>query len=70
MVQVKARCIYWDVWIVSSGRYLLNGQDVSQMDDRQLNSVRLSHIGFIFQSFHLMQLTVRQNIQLPLGYLG
>lgn len=55
----------------SSGRYLLNGQDVSQMDDRQLSSVRLSHIGFIFQSFHLIpQLTVRQNIQLPLSYLG
>ena len=55
----------------TSGRYLLNGQDVSQMDDRQLSSVRLSHIGFIFQSFHLIpQLTVRQNIQLPLTYLG
>ena len=55
----------------TSGRYLLNGQDVSQMDDRRLSAVRLSHIGFIFQSFHLIpQLTVRQNIQLPMSYLG
>ena len=55
----------------TSGRYLLNGQDVSQMDDHQLSAVRLSQIGFIFQSFHLIpQLTVRQNIQLPLTYLG
>lgn len=55
----------------TSGSYFLNGQDVSKMDDEQLSAVRLSHIGFIFQSFHLIpQLTVSQNIQLPLSYLG
>lgn len=55
----------------SSGHYLLNGQDVSCLDDGALSQIRLTHIGFIFQSFHLIpQLTVRQNIQLPLTYLG
>lgn len=55
----------------TSGAYHLNNQDVSQMDDMALSRIRLSHIGFIFQSFHLIpQLTVRQNIQLPLNYLG
>jgi putative ABC transport system ATP-binding protein len=55
----------------TDGQYFLNGQDVSGMDDEELSHIRLSHIGFIFQSFHLIpQLTVRQNIELPLSYLG
>jgi putative ABC transport system ATP-binding protein len=55
----------------TSGRYLLEGQDVSAMDDDELSRIRLAHIGFIFQSFNLIpQLTVRRNIELPLYYLG
>jgi putative ABC transport system ATP-binding protein len=55
----------------TSGTYLLEGQDVSTMDDDELSRIRLQHIGFIFQSFNLIpQLTVRRNIELPLFYLG
>jgi putative ABC transport system ATP-binding protein len=55
----------------TSGRYLLEGQDVSTLDDDELSRIRLAHIGFIFQSFNLIpQLTVRRNIELPLYYLG
>ena len=53
------------------GRYLLEGQDVSVLSDDELSSFRLRRLGFIFQSFHLIQqLTVRENIELPLFYLG
>jgi len=55
----------------STGRYVLEGQDVSQLDDDRLSDYRLRHLGFIFQSFNLIaQLTVRENIELPLFYLG
>jgi putative ABC transport system ATP-binding protein len=55
----------------TSGRYWLEGQDVSELDDDNLSDVRLRKIGFIFQSFNLVQqLTVRENIEMPLYYLG
>ncbi len=55
----------------TSGTYLLRGQDVSRLPDNELSELRLRHLGFIFQSFHLIQqLTVRENIELPLYYLG
>jgi putative ABC transport system ATP-binding protein len=55
----------------STGSYLLEGQDVSKLDDDSLSEYRLRHLGFIFQSFNLIpQLTVRENIELPLFYLG
>lgn len=55
----------------TSGRYLLEGRDVGRMDDDALSGYRLRHLGFIFQSFNLIQqLTVQENIQLPLYYLG
>jgi putative ABC transport system ATP-binding protein len=55
----------------TSGRYLLDGHDVSQMSDNELSDYRLRRLGFVFQSFHLIpQLTVRENIELPLFYLG
>lgn len=54
----------------STGRYLLEGQDVARLDDNALSEFRLRHLGFIFQSFNLIQqLTVRENIELPLFYL-
>ncbi len=56
---------------LSSGRYYLEGQDVSTLDDDSLSELRLKHLGFIFQSFNLIsQLTVQRNIELPLYYLG
>jgi putative ABC transport system ATP-binding protein len=55
----------------TSGRYFLENQDVSALDDDSLSDFRLKHLGFIFQSFNLIpQLTVRENIELPLYYLG
>jgi putative ABC transport system ATP-binding protein len=55
----------------TSGQYILEGNDVSLLDDDRLSEIRLSHLGFIFQSFNLIpQLTVRENIELPLYYLG
>ena len=56
---------------LSSGRYYLEGRDVSTLDDDSLSELRLKHLGFIFQSFNLIpQLTVQRNIELPLYYLG
>jgi putative ABC transport system ATP-binding protein len=55
----------------TGGRYLLEGQDVADLDDNALSEFRLRHLGFIFQSFNLIpQLTVCENIEMPLYYLG
>jgi putative ABC transport system ATP-binding protein len=55
----------------TSGRYLLEGRDVSALDDDELSDLRLRRLGFIFQSFNLIpQLSVQENIELPLFYLG
>jgi putative ABC transport system ATP-binding protein len=56
---------------LTSGAYYLDGKDVSKLDDDSLSELRLSYLGFIFQSFNLIpQLTVQRNIELPLYYLG
>ena len=55
----------------TSGRYVLEGQEVSRLNDDDLSERRLRHLGFIFQSFNLVaQLTVQENIELPLFYQG
>ena len=55
----------------TSGTCLIDGIDVSTMNDNQLSDLRLSRLGFIFQSFNLIQqLTVAENITLPLFYQG
>jgi putative ABC transport system ATP-binding protein len=55
----------------TSGRYLLGQEDVSQMDDDALSSVRGARLGFIFQSYNLVQqLSVLENIEVPLFYQG
>ena len=55
----------------TSGRYLLGGHDVSGLDDDELSAVRSSKLGFIFQSYNLIpQLTVLENIEVPLYYQG
>jgi putative ABC transport system ATP-binding protein len=56
---------------LTTGHYILEGQDVSTLDDNSLSELRLRYLGFIFQSFNLIpQLTVQRNIELPLYYLG
>jgi putative ABC transport system ATP-binding protein len=53
----------------TSGRYVLDGEDVSTLDDDRLSLVRNRSIGFVFQSFHLIpQLTVLENVEVPLYY--
>ena len=55
----------------STGRYLLNGQDVSQLGRNQLAEVRNRQIGFVFQSFNLLRRTsALENVELPLLYAG
>ncbi|MDO8944656.1 MAG: ABC transporter ATP-binding protein, partial [Desulfobacterales bacterium] len=55
----------------TTGRYLLGGDDVSQMDDDRLSTVRGARLGFIFQSYNLIQqLSVVENIEVPLYYQG
>lgn len=55
----------------SSGKYILNGKDVSNMDDDQLADVRNVEIGFVFQQFNLLpRLTAWENVALPLIYAG
>ena len=55
----------------TSGKYILGGQDVSQLNDDELSEIRSRSLGFIFQSYNLdPQLTVVENIELPLYYQG
>lgn len=52
-----------------SGRYLLNGTDVSDLTDAELAGIRNKEIGFVFQSFNLMaRMNVLENVMLPLVY--
>jgi len=55
----------------TGGRYLLGGEDVSQLSDGELSEVRGRRIGFVFQSFNLIpQLSALDNIEVPLFYQG
>ena len=55
----------------TSGKYLLAGDDVAQINDYQLSRIRGRRIGFVFQSYNLLQqLNVLENIKVPLQYQG
>ena len=55
----------------TGGKYYLKGTDVGQFDEQQRTRLRRGLIGFVFQSFNLIEeLTVAENIELPLLYMG
>ena len=55
----------------TTGKYVLNGNDVSNMSDDELAEIRNSEIGFIFQVFNLLpRNTALENVMLPLVYAG
>lgn len=55
----------------TSGQYILNGKDVSKLDDNFLAEIRNKEIGFIFQTFNLLpRYSALENVILPLVYAG
>ena len=55
----------------TEGTYMLNGKDVSQLSERERTNIRKGTIGFVFQSFNLIDdLDVYENVELPLLYMG
>jgi putative ABC transport system ATP-binding protein len=55
----------------TKGSYLLNGKQVSQMNDNELARIRNEEIGFVFQTFNLLpRATALHNVELPLVYAG
>lgn len=55
----------------TDGTYMLDGKDVSQLSERERTNIRKGTIGFVFQSFNLIDdLDVYENIELPLLYMG
>jgi putative ABC transport system ATP-binding protein len=56
---------------MSSGKYFLNGQDVSTLNDKELALIRNKEIGFVFQAFNLLpRLNILENVELPMIYAG
>lgn len=55
----------------TEGRYTINGQDVSELDDDRLAEIRNQEIGFVFQTFNLLpRYTSLENVALPMIYAG
>lgn len=56
---------------ITKGQYVLNGTDVSKLEDNQLAEIRNKEIGFVFQTFNLLpRYTAHENVMLPLIYAG
>lgn len=56
---------------MTSGKYILDGEDVSTLNDTQLAEIRNKKIGFVFQAFNLLpRLTALGNVELPMVYAG
>ena len=56
---------------LTDGKYILNGKDVSQLDDNRLAEIRNKEIGFVFQTFNLLaRYSALDNVILPLIYAG
>ena len=57
--------------VPTSGTYVLEGQNLKNLDDDRLADIRNRHIGFVFQSFHLLpKMDALENVALPLLYAG
>ena len=55
----------------TEGAYILDGKDVSQMSEDDRTDLRKGKLGFVFQSFNLIdELNVSENVELPLLYMG
>jgi putative ABC transport system ATP-binding protein len=56
---------------MNSGEYILNGQDISVLSDKELAYIRNKELGFVFQSFNLIpRISLLDNVQLPMMYAG
>ena len=55
----------------TSGKYFLNGEDISEMDDDYLSEIRNEEIGFVFQSAYMIpRISAVENVEVPLMYAG
>jgi putative ABC transport system ATP-binding protein len=56
---------------MDSGTYVLNGKNISNLNDTELAFIRNKEIGFVFQAFNLLpRMTVLENVELPMAYAG
>jgi putative ABC transport system ATP-binding protein len=56
---------------MDNGIYMLNGKDVSNLNDKQLAFIRNEEIGFVFQAFNLLpRISILENVELPMVYAG